>query len=158
SWNDVDRFARRVPDGLHLAAAQRTDAKSQRNRVGHLDARDPSGKLSAASTAVRPLRSWWLLCFRCRSRLGAGHDKSRQRQGELALETMESFGAWTFTCELRETLGQLQVDVAHASDEGHDGDDDLDKFHRREHLLEPLTKLVEVWNVGRRGRPLHSRY
>jgi hypothetical protein len=88
---------------------------------------------------------------------GGRRNQPRQGQHEQALEALERLRAWALASQLRHALAELQIDVAHAPDETDDRDYELDELHRREHLLEPLAQLVEVRNVRRRGRLLHSK-
>lgn len=143
--DDIDGFADGVVDCLHLTSAERAVPERLWDGIRDIHAPEMRGELATSSTSV----SAGLLRLRVGGPrlLRVSSDSSHEREQQLALEALEGFGARALAREMRDTLRELEIDVAHAAHEGQDGEYELDEPQPPDHLLEPSAELVEVRDI-----------
>ena len=78
--------------------------------------------------------------------LGTPWRLDHERKDVLGLESSQRLGARARPPEVDDLPCQLEVDLAHAADERHDRDDELNEPERLDHLLDPRADLGEVWH------------
>jgi hypothetical protein len=133
-----------VVDCLHLTSAERAVPERLWDGIRDIDAPEMRGELATSSTSVSAglrLRVGGPRLLRVSS------DSSHEREQQLALEALEGFGARALAREMRDTLREFEIDVAHAAHEGEDSEYELDEPQPRDHLLEPSAELVEVRDI-----------
>src|SRR3984957_1902951 len=154
---DLEDLARLVSDRRHLAPAQRADTLLRRYRVDYLHAWQVCGRRRAPRVlplaALLRLRLLVLLARRRRSRRRVDHE----REQVLSFEPLQRLGARTRPAKTRELLGQVEVDLPHAADEGHDRGDELDELERLDHLLDPRANIGAVRHERRGDHGLLGR-
>ena len=137
-----------MSDGRHLATALRALAHRGWHRIVDRDALQVCWQCAASRMLALAARFWLVHSVVSRALRRLCLCRLHKRQRQLSLHSLERFGAGAFATQMGQSLIEFGIDIAHPRDETNDGHYQLDKSHRRDHLLQPGAHLFQVRNMG----------